>query len=207
MFSLCFKIGLCFSFLLLSGCALLDLNRSGATHFHTVVLDPGHGGYDSGARASSGLPEKMLTLDVAQRTKPLLEAKGYHVVMTRTQDIFIPLGTRTDIANKHLDAIFVSIHFNSSPSHAAHGIETYYYNSGSSRLAAKILHQLLPVYHARERGVKRAVYFVLHHNKRPATLLELGFVSNGNENAMIQKPATRQQLAAHIAQGIADCHE
>jgi N-acetylmuramoyl-L-alanine amidase len=193
-------------FMLLSGCALFEPSSASLHSFHTVVLDPGHGGYDSGARAASGLPEKNLTLDVAQRTKPLLEARGYHVVMTRNKDVFIPLGVRTAIANQHPDAIFVSIHFNCSPSSAAKGIETYYYNRPSDQLAATILRELLPVYHTHERGVKRATYYVLHHNQRPATLLELGFVSNRSENDILQKPEIRQQLAKQIAQGIADCH-
>jgi len=75
--------------LLLPGCALFE---EGATlaNFRTVVVDAGHGGYDNGAKARQGLPEKMLTLDVARRLKPLLEARGYRVVMTRTTDVFIP---------------------------------------------------------------------------------------------------------------------
>lgn len=189
--------------LLLPGCALFQ-DGSSLRNFHTVVIDPGHGGYDHGARSVSGLNEKSLTLDVAQRLKPLLQAKGYHVIMTRTTDTFIPLGGRTAISNAHPDAAFVSIHFNSSPNHSAKGIETYYYNNASTHLADSILRQLIPVYGARQRGVKHAVYYVLHHNHRPATLLELGFISNPSENALLQNPSTRQHLAEHIAAGIAD---
>lgn len=194
-------------FCLLSGCALFDMNDTRVTHFHTVVLDPGHGGIDSGTRSVSGWDEKKLTLDVAQRVKPLLEAHGYRVVMTRTQDVFVPLGRRTAIANKQPNAIFVSIHFNSSHSSAAHGIEAYYYNWSSEQLAERILRQLSSIRQTRKQGVKKAVFFVLHHNQCPATLLELGFVSNPSENSTIQKPTTREALAQAIAQGIASCHE
>ena len=187
---------------LLPGCALFEPSDSSLKNFHTVVIDPGHGGYDSGARAVSGAPEKFLTLDTAQRLKPLLERKGYHVILTRTSDTFIPLGLRTAIANAHPNAIFVSIHFNCSPSRAASGIETYYYSRSSERLASTLFHELSPAHEKHSRGVKQALFFVLHHNGRPATLLELGFISNRKENEMIQNPATRQQLAEHIATGI-----
>ena len=207
-FSIILKIFLlAASFCFLSGCALFDMNDNRLTHFHTVVLDPGHGGIDSGARAVSGWDEKKLTLDVAQRVKPLLEAHGYRVVMTRTQDVFVPLGRRTLIANEQPNAIFVSIHFNSSRSSAAHGIEAYYYNWSSEQLAERILRQLSSTHHTRKQGVKKAVFFVLHHNRCPATLLELGFISNPSENSTLQKPTTRQELAQGIAQGIARCHE
>ena len=189
----------------LSGCALFEPAGADLRNFHTVVLDPGHGGCDSGARAVSGMDEKKLTLDLAQRLKPLLENHGYHVVLTRTNDTFIPLGTRIAISNAHADAIFVSLHFNASPSRAASGIEAYYYNQYSKRLASTIFKELPSAYGAHPRGIKQAVFFVLHHNRRPATLLELGFASNRQENALLQNPATRQRLAEHIAQGVTHC--
>jgi len=191
--------------LLLPGCALFE---EGATlsNFHTVVLDPGHGGYDNGAKSVRGLSEKILTLDVARRVKPLLEARGYQVVMTRTTDVFIPLGGRTGISNAHADAAFVSIHFNSASRRAANGVETYYYNSRSAPLASNILREIANCYGSHSRGTKYARYYVLHHNERPATLLELGFVSNPQENKLLQDPAVRQLLAEKIAVGIAKGH-
>lgn len=191
--------------LLLPGCALFE---QGATlsNFRTVVIDPGHGGYDNGARACKGMPEKMLTLDTARRVKPLLEARGYKVVMTRSTDVFIPLGGRTGIANSRTDCAFVSIHYNSSPRRAANGVETYYYDRRSSPLAANILREIAPCYGSHSRGVKYAGYYVLHHNQRPATLIELGFVSNPAENSKLQDPKVRQILAERIAAGIAKGH-
>ena len=191
--------------LLLPGCALFEEGAS-LSNFHTVVLDPGHGGYDNGAKAVRGLSEKMLTLDVARRVKPLLEARGYHVVMTRTTDVFIPLGTRTAIANSRTDAAFVSIHFNSASRRAANGVETFYYNPRSAPFARNILGEIATCYGSHSRGAKYARYYVLHHNQRPATLLELGFVSNPAENAKLQDPAVRQRLAERIAAGVAKGH-
>ena len=191
--------------LLLPGCALFEEGAS-LSNFHTVVLDPGHGGYDNGAKAVRGLSEKMLTLDVARRAKPLLEARGYHVVMTRTTDVFIPLGGRTGISNAHSDAAFVSIHFNSASRRAANGVETYYYNPRSAPLARNILNEIATCYGSHSRGTKFARYYVLHHNQRPATLLELGFVSNAQENNLLQNPSVRQRLAEKIATGISRGH-
>ena len=191
--------------LLLPGCALFEEGAS-LSNFRTVVVDAGHGGYDNGARGRQGLSEKMLTLDVARRLKPLLEARGYHVVMTRTTDVFIPLGGRTAISNSHSDAAFVSIHFNCSPRRAADGVETYYYDRRSAPFASNILREIATCYGSHSRGVKYARFYVLHHNQRPATLLELGFVSNPKENAKLQDPRVRQLLAERIAVGIAKGH-
>ena len=191
--------------LLLPGCALFEEGAS-LSNFRTVVVDAGHGGFDNGARGRQGLSEKMLTLDVARRLKPLLEARGYHVVMTRTTDVFIPLGGRTAISNSHSDAAFVSIHFNCSPRRAANGVETYYYDRRSAPFASNILREIATCYGSHSRGVKYARFYVLHHNQRPATLLELGFVSNPKENAKLQDPRVRQLLAERIAAGIARGH-
>jgi N-acetylmuramoyl-L-alanine amidase len=188
--------------LMLPGCALFE-EGSGLSDFRTVVVDPGHGGYDNGAKACRGLPEKMLTLDVARRLKPLLQARGYRVVMTRDTDVFIPLKGRTDVSNARPDSIFVSIHCNDSPRHAADGVEAYYYAPRSSKLAGAILRQIAPCYGSHSRGVKFAHYYVLHHNTRPATLLELGFLSNPKENSRLQDPKVRQVIAERIASGIA----
>jgi N-acetylmuramoyl-L-alanine amidase len=79
----------------------------------TVVLDPGHGGYDKGAVSSYGY-EKDFALDVARQLRPLLQTKGFKVIMTRESDIFVPLELRARIANAAKDCVFVSIHFNAT---------------------------------------------------------------------------------------------
>jgi N-acetylmuramoyl-L-alanine amidase len=187
--------------LMLPGCALFQPGAD-LSNFHTVVIDPGHGGIDHGAHAIRGMDEKMLTLDVAQRLKPLLQARGYHVVMTRNSDVFIPLGVRAAISNAHPDAVFVSIHCNWTPSRSVTGVESYYYNPSSAPFASNILHSIYNCYGSHSRGVKSCHYFVLHHNLRPATLVELGFISNYQEDAKLQNPAVRQLLAERIAEGI-----
>jgi N-acetylmuramoyl-L-alanine amidase len=98
-----------------------------------IVIDPGHGGHDTGTIGPNGLEEKDLVLEVGRRLGKLLETRlGAEVVYTRKNDTFIPLETRTAIANQQRADLFISIHANSSNDAAARGVETYYLNFTSS---------------------------------------------------------------------------
>ncbi len=104
-----------------------------------IVIDPGHGGHDTGTIGPNGLEEKDLVLEVGRRLGKLLETRlGAEVVYTRTDDTFIPLETRTAIANQARADLFVSIHANSSHDSAARGVETYYLNFTSSPEALEV---------------------------------------------------------------------
>jgi N-acetylmuramoyl-L-alanine amidase len=104
-----------------------------------VVLDPGHGGHDVGTHGPSGLYEKDLVLDVAQRLATLLQDRlGSEVLLTRSDDTFIPLEGRTKIANDYKADLFLSIHANSSPVKSVTGVETYYLNFTTSRTAMDV---------------------------------------------------------------------
>ncbi len=104
-----------------------------------IVIDPGHGGHDTGTIGPNGLEEKDLVLEVARRLGKLLETRlGAEVVYTRTDDTFIPLETRTAIANQEQADLFVSIHANSSSDPDARGVETYYLNFTSSTDALEV---------------------------------------------------------------------
>jgi N-acetylmuramoyl-L-alanine amidase len=104
-----------------------------------IVIDPGHGGHDTGTVGPTGLREKDVVLDVGLRLKKLLEQKvGCDVVMTRSDDTFIPLEERTAIANEKAADLFVSIHANASRDRSARGIETYYLNLTSSPDALEV---------------------------------------------------------------------
>jgi N-acetylmuramoyl-L-alanine amidase len=104
-----------------------------------IVLDPGHGGHDAGSIGPEGLREKDLVLDVAQRLGRLLETRmGSEVILTRTDDTFVPLERRTEIANEAKADLFLSIHANSSPLRSAAGVETYYLNFTTSRSALDV---------------------------------------------------------------------
>lgn len=105
-----------------------------------IVIDPGHGGHDTGTIGPHGLMEKDLCLDVALRLGRLIEQKlpGAEVVYTRKDDTFIPLEQRTAIANEVKADLFISIHANSSHDHEARGIETYYLNFATSEESLEV---------------------------------------------------------------------
>ncbi|MHA3775523.1 N-acetylmuramoyl-L-alanine amidase [Verrucomicrobiota bacterium sgz303538] len=205
----------------------------GMSPVRTVILDPGHGGYDKGAGSPFGF-EKDFTLDVALRVKAKLERRGLKVLMTRSSDVFIPLHERPRTANNTPDAIFVSIHFNSATSNpAARGFEIYSIaprgapatNGGafsirdlreepanvvdtqSTALAASIFHSMLGHVPVEDRGLKHARFAVIRLCTKPSVLIECGFVSNGQEGAQIGSPAWRQKVADAIATGIENYKE
>jgi N-acetylmuramoyl-L-alanine amidase len=188
-------LGACLLFL--AGCAtsVVDTSRS----FHTVVIDPGHGGKDSGV-ARHGLQEKNLALDVALRLQPKLEAAGLHTVMTRTTDVFIPLETRAAISNAHSEVFFVSIHFNDSPKRSIHGATVYYHTPLAAPMARGIANSLGAI--TTNRGILTANFRVLRKNRYPAVLVECGFISNRPEAARCGTAAFREALATRIAQAI-----
>jgi N-acetylmuramoyl-L-alanine amidase len=175
---------------------------SAQTRYTTIVLDPGHGGFDRGGIPGQRVPEKMMTLDVSLRLKPLLEKAGYKVVLTRNTDVFVPLGTRVAMANSYPNAIFVCIHFNSATRSGANGIETYFYSTESAPLAASIHSAVVGGAPSENRGVRRRGYFVLRKTIVPAVLVECGFLTNPTEAQYAQTSTYRQQLAQEIARGI-----
>jgi N-acetylmuramoyl-L-alanine amidase len=104
-----------------------------------IVIDPGHGGHDTGTAGRNGLLEKDLVLDIAQRLGTLITARlGAEVIFTRTDDSFIPLERRTEIANEHKADLFLSIHANSSPATNSSGVETYYLNFTTNQSAMEV---------------------------------------------------------------------
>jgi N-acetylmuramoyl-L-alanine amidase len=115
-----------------------SLTRALGLKIGKIVIDAGHGGHDTGTIGPNGLCEKDLVLDVAKRLGKQLERLGAEVVYTRSDDTFIPLETRTAIANQQQADLFISIHANSSSDPDARGVETYYLNFTSSRDALEV---------------------------------------------------------------------
>ncbi|MEP6956933.1 MAG: N-acetylmuramoyl-L-alanine amidase [Chthoniobacterales bacterium] len=190
------------SSLLCVALALALLSLDARAQSRTIVLDPGHGGFDRGGVPGQRIGEKGMTLDVAQRVRKVLQASGYRVVMTRDSDVFIPLGTRAAIANAQRGATFVSIHFNSASRSGANGIETYYYRSDSASLAANIHRHVVATASSENRGIRRRGYFVLRRTSIPSVLVECGFLTNPTEGSNALNPSYRQRLAEAIARGI-----
>lgn len=194
----------------------------------TIVLDPGHGGFDKGATSLYGM-EKDYALDVARQLRPMLQAKGFKVVLTRETDSFIPLEMRARIANATKDSIFVSLHFNATDRDpSASGFEIYsltprgapstYEDSltfaainvqngtgsdvASIGLAASIYHSVVGHFTEFDRGMKRARFAVLRLTKIPAVLMEGGFLTERGESRLIASPEWRKKLADAICTGI-----
>ena len=105
----------------------------GVDRFDTVILDAGHGGSDDGALGPNGQLEKQVALDVTRALARRLRARGLRVVMTRSDDTFVPLEERTAIANDARGDLFVSIHANAARDARIHGSETYFPRAGSER--------------------------------------------------------------------------
>ena len=189
----------------------------------TVVIDPGHGGHDSGA-VSTYAREKDCNLAVALKLREKLQKKGYKVVMTRDSDFFLTLQQRVQVANKEPDSIFVSIHHNSGGSSAT-GIETFTLaphgttspfartrrtedlagnnqDSENIALATAVHSRAIRASRAFDRGIQRARFSVLCTIQRPAILFEGGFVSNAVEGRKIATAEYQDMLAENICQGI-----
>jgi len=169
-----------------------------------VCLDPGHGGADSGANYN-GVQEKDVNLDIAMRTKPLIEAMGYRVLMTRTGDQTVSLQERCDIANNANASIFMAIH-NNAYTTDSEGTETYaYYDSEDGRRLTTCVHQEVVRRIKRpDRGVKEAGFYVLKHTNMTSALIEGAFLTNVAEAKMLQDPNFRQKIAQGVAAGIND---
>jgi N-acetylmuramoyl-L-alanine amidase len=198
----------------------------GKLSIRTIVIDPGHGGGEHGTHGIvSGRTEKSLTLDLANRLKPLLVATGLRVVLTRTDDDALSLVERVEFARKKGADLFVSIHLNSGGS--ATGIETYCLPPGgaastatpSSRggesslagnrfdehnvwLAHNVQRALTSATGTADRGVRRARFVVLRDVTCPAILIEGGFLSNPSEEKRLLDPVYRDRLAKAMASGI-----
>jgi len=177
----------------------------------TVVVDAGHGGNDQGAKAKNPYcEEKRICLQTARLVKKYLDQLGYHVVMTRNSDAFVPLSRRVEIAKQADAELFVSIHFNSSRVPTASGIEIFFYDSkqekrrtsASKRLADSILTRVLRRTQAHSRGVKKGNLYVIRETTMPAVLLEGGFISNPADRANLKSVEYQDKIARGVADGV-----
>ena len=194
--------------------------------FAVVVLDPGHGGQDSGAMCG-GVMEKDLTLDVACRVDRLLDSEGVATLMTRLGDSYVSLADRAAFGNRAKESIFISIHFNEDNKPVASGVETYYaahqINSGSTfaswlpffsrppsnlpkpesqSLAGFIQEALVARTRSVDRGTQAKQFFVIANVTSPAVLLEGGFLTNKDDVSKLGSEDYRDKLATAVADGI-----
>lgn len=190
--------------LVISGCFII--RTIAQMHFSEVdiVLDAGHGGNDPGA-IEGDVIEKEITLDLAERTKELLEESGYKVGMTRKEDSYVGLGERVEFANSRRAKVFVSIHCNASENHKGNGIETFYNEEKglkNEKLAEMIHKSVVEKTNANDRGTKIADFTVIVRSNMPATLIEVGFLTDEVEKKMLQDKDYQEKLAKGISEGI-----
>jgi N-acetylmuramoyl-L-alanine amidase len=209
------------------------LNTGAQPTVRTIALDAGHGGKDNGKTNDRlKVNEKTFTLDVVLRLEKLLEAAGYRVVLTRSDDRFVELDDRPAIAHRAGADIFVSVHFNSVENGAQRvtGLEVFSlapqyqystddsareateqtrvfnpgnaYDSANTKLAYEVHRQMLSDLKTIDRGHKRQRFKVLRLAQCPAILIEGGYLSNDAEARKIANPAYRQGIAESIARGI-----
>ena len=167
----------------------------------SVVIDAGHGGTDCGA-IRNGINEKDITLDVSKRVESMLKKQGYHVTMTRTNDIFVSLEDRVNISESVAPDIFVSIHVNSSTKPEITGVETHYYHQESMSLAQTVHASIASFIKSNNRGLFKSKFYVINHTTSPAILIEIGFISNDNERAQLVSDKRKEDTAKAIVEGI-----
>ena len=179
-----------------------------------VCLDPGHGGKDPGAIGRTGLREKDVNLATAHLLAAELRARGLTVHLTRESDTFVDLEERPAIASRLGCDLFVSIHANAMKDLSYSGLEIFYWHGTASVATAEVRRQGVELAQAIKRACERAGftvrsmrgadYKVLRHSRVPATLVEIGFLTNPAEERQLATTAYRQRVAKAIADGIAE---
>jgi N-acetylmuramoyl-L-alanine amidase len=169
-----------------------------------VVVDPGHGGRDPGARAVTGHSEKWINLSVAKKLAAVLEKRGYDVRLTRTKDVFVELNRRAAIANQVGADLFVSIHADACGTPSVRGSSVYICRGASPRsgaLAGALVRALknapLPA-----RGLRRADFRVLVRTRCPAVLVECGFLTNRTDARLLLNRSVQDRIVETLADGI-----
>ncbi|MHC5056610.1 MAG: N-acetylmuramoyl-L-alanine amidase [Planctomycetota bacterium] len=181
-----------------------------------IVLDPGHGGSDGGARGAKGTKEKTVVLDIAKRTAAHLRRAGVRVVLTRYADTYVSPKKRAASANTLKPDAVLSLHTNSYGSRSACGVETWVLapkvaaarkrtkeNGRKARLLAGAVQKaLVGALKDRDRGVREGNYTVLRDSKAPTALAEIGFISNAATEAKLASAKWRERIARDLARAI-----
>lgn len=174
----------------------------------TIAIDAGHGGNERGAIGCLGHPEKDITLDVALKLQKELISRGAKVVMTRTSDEKVPLKKRVEITNDNDASIFVSIHGNALPDTKNplehRGTSVYYYYPQAKGLAQAILKALNTEAQTKNDGVRQGSFAVVRNTSALSVLVELAYMINPEDNALLIDENFRQKCAAAIAHGISN---
>ena len=190
-----------------------DMQFSTGLRGKLIVLDPGHGGTDPGAIGPRRSYEKNLNWSITQQVKTILERAGSTVLLTRPGDVDLTpasasdrdeLRVRTMVANNRKADIFVSIHHNSSVNSDLNGTSTYYYpKTPYDAMLAQCLQSAMVRGGGLENiGIRTANFFVVKNAWMPAALLEIGYISNPQEEQLLNSPAFQQKMALAIVAGM-----
>ncbi|HEY4440208.1 MAG TPA: N-acetylmuramoyl-L-alanine amidase [Candidatus Elarobacter sp.] len=195
---------------------------TGVANPRLIVLDPGHGGADTGT-AHNGLVEKTLTLDIAQRLRSILVAQGWQVKLTRETDVDpvsqdniakmradgkpnaddrAYLQTRCDVANSAGARLFISIHVNSAPFASARGSTFYWYKPQDAPFAQALEKGVVASAGTVDDGVRHENFYVVRHATMPAVLIETAFATNPSDVELLRQPSFLQNVAQGMANGI-----
>src|SRR5690625_5283648 len=177
--------------------------QSGSLSGRNIMIDAGHGGIDPGSAAQNGHEEKDLTLTVSHVVGDKLSAAGANIIYTRTSDTYISPAVRANMSNNYAIDAFISLHYNAHTSSTTKGISRQYYGSNQGyQLASSIQSSLLEHTPFKSRGVQHDSFLVLRESKAPATLLELGFITNPVDFANIYNDNHAHQIGDAVTEGL-----
>lgn len=170
----------------------------------TIIIDPGHGGKDVGASGQRGTLEKDVTLKMAKSLQQeLVKKTEATVILTRDKDITVTKKDRVELAKNNNADLFISIHFDAFTSNEVKGITTYYNNNADKSLATIIHRHLFKQdLGTRDRGVALGDYFVIRENTKPSILLELGYISNAEDEKRINSQTYQTGTSTAIVEGV-----
>lgn len=167
-----------------------------------VVIDPGHGGYDTGA-SYGGFEEKDITLLLSNKLKKSLEKYGIRVFLTRDDDSFLSLAERVEITNSIKPNVFISIHNNAIvTSRVIRGVETYFWTHQSQKLAYLIHKSILSHINIPDHYIRKARFYVIKYTSVPAVLAELGFLSNHDDRKLLISSNTQDEYTKALTEAI-----
>ncbi|MDD5134063.1 MAG: N-acetylmuramoyl-L-alanine amidase [Phycisphaerae bacterium] len=169
-----------------------------------IVIDPGHGGKDPGAISPHGFYEKTVNLDVALQIAGILKDSGFRIIMTRSNDTFIELDERANIANRNNALLFISIHADSCATSGRNGFTVYVAKQAgsSARNLAEAIDRQMTGTGIKSHGTRQADYRVLKNTRCPAVLVEMGYLSNYWEAKQLKDKNMQRKLAVAITNGI-----
>ena len=188
-------------------------HKQGALSGVVIVVDPGHGGKDDGAR-SGDAKEQEINLAISMKLKSALEEQGAQVILTRDGAYDLAsdgarnrkredMAQRAAMINEDRVDLFISVHLNAYPNVAIHGAHTFYRKGDeASKALAQLLQERFNHLTEQEKAVKSGDYYILNETDKPGVLVECGFLSNEAERIKLMQEDYQQRLADAICEGI-----